>query len=273
MLLRSIRSRLIGLVVASVVPFTALIGVGLWNQWRTDQKNAVERAVGEARLIASQVDDHLSNLKNLLSGLSVAVSFDPQDTDSQRSTAAPGQGGAAALYRQSQSVLARRHEHRHVVRRRTILRRRSQLRSTDRRGTSVCHQRAYSCTRRPCMGRRRRASGRRRQRQTARGAYRRHVAGAVSGRAEHDQASAWQRGADRRRKSHRHRPQRRRSELDQPRSQSIARGRPALQRRPRPSAKWSAGRTASNASPARRAPNRRHGWSRSACRPMPALPP
>ena len=44
MLLSSIRSRLIGLVVASVVPFTALIGVGLWNQWRTDQKNAVEVA-------------------------------------------------------------------------------------------------------------------------------------------------------------------------------------------------------------------------------------
>ena len=81
MLLRSIRSRLIGLVVASVVPFTALIGVGLWNQWRTDQEAAVERAVGEARLIASQVDDHLNNLKSLLSGLSVAVSVDPQDTE------------------------------------------------------------------------------------------------------------------------------------------------------------------------------------------------
>ncbi|HZO46162.1 MAG TPA: EAL domain-containing protein [Xanthobacteraceae bacterium] len=81
MLLRSIRSRLIGLVVASVVPFTALIGVGLWNQWRTDQKNAVESAVAEARLIAGQVDDHIGNLKNLLSGLSVAVSFDPLDID------------------------------------------------------------------------------------------------------------------------------------------------------------------------------------------------
>jgi diguanylate cyclase (GGDEF)-like protein/PAS domain S-box-containing protein len=81
MLLRSIRSRLILLVVASVVPFTALIGVGLWNQWRTDQKTAVEVAVAEARLIASQVDDHIGNLKNLLSGLSVAVSFDPHDTE------------------------------------------------------------------------------------------------------------------------------------------------------------------------------------------------
>jgi diguanylate cyclase (GGDEF)-like protein/PAS domain S-box-containing protein len=81
MLLRSIRSRLIGLVVASVVPFTALIGVGLWNQWRTGHTTALERAVNEARLIASQVDDHVGNLKNLLAGLSVAVSFDPKDTD------------------------------------------------------------------------------------------------------------------------------------------------------------------------------------------------
>ena len=81
MLLRSIRSRLIALVVASVVPFTALIGVGLWNQWRADQKAAIQRAIHEARLIAGQVDDHVGNLKNLLSGLSVAVSWDPKDTD------------------------------------------------------------------------------------------------------------------------------------------------------------------------------------------------
>lgn len=82
MLLRSIRSRLIGLVVASAIPFTALIGVGLWNQWRTDQKAALERAGNEARLIAGQLDDHIGNLKNLLAGLSVAVSWDPKDIES-----------------------------------------------------------------------------------------------------------------------------------------------------------------------------------------------
>jgi HAMP domain-containing protein len=81
MLLRSIRSRLIGLVVATVIPFTALIGVGLWNQWRTDHNSAVQRAIHEARLIAGQVDDHIGNLKNLLAGLSVAVSWDPKDMD------------------------------------------------------------------------------------------------------------------------------------------------------------------------------------------------
>ena len=81
MLLRSIRSRLIALVVASVVPFTALIGVGLWNQWRTDQRAAVQRAITEARLIAGQVDDHIGNLTSLLSGLSVAVSWNPKDVE------------------------------------------------------------------------------------------------------------------------------------------------------------------------------------------------
>jgi diguanylate cyclase (GGDEF)-like protein/PAS domain S-box-containing protein len=81
MLLRSIRSRLIGLVLASVVPFVALISVGLWNLWRTDQKAAFERSITEARVIAGQVDDHIGNVRNLMAGLSVAVSWDPKDID------------------------------------------------------------------------------------------------------------------------------------------------------------------------------------------------
>jgi diguanylate cyclase (GGDEF)-like protein/PAS domain S-box-containing protein len=78
--LRSIRSRLLGLVLATVVPFTALIGAGLWGQWRGDQAAALERATSEARLLAAQVDDYLGNLDNLLIGLSRAVSPDPADT-------------------------------------------------------------------------------------------------------------------------------------------------------------------------------------------------
>jgi diguanylate cyclase (GGDEF)-like protein/PAS domain S-box-containing protein len=81
MLLRSIRSRLLVLVLATVVPFMALVGVGLWSQWRGDQAAAVERALNEARLFAAQVDDHLSNLENLLVGLSPAVSTNPADAD------------------------------------------------------------------------------------------------------------------------------------------------------------------------------------------------
>jgi diguanylate cyclase (GGDEF)-like protein/PAS domain S-box-containing protein len=80
MLLRSIRSRLIGLVVATVVPFTALIAAGLWNHWRTEHASAIRRSLIEARLIAAKVDDHIGNLENLLTGLSRAVSWNPADT-------------------------------------------------------------------------------------------------------------------------------------------------------------------------------------------------
>src|SRR5262245_21600974 len=79
MLLRSIRTRLLGLVVATVVPFIALIGFGVWNQWRSDQSAPNQRAINEARLLAAQVDDHLGNLNNLLVGLSGAVSWNPED--------------------------------------------------------------------------------------------------------------------------------------------------------------------------------------------------
>jgi diguanylate cyclase (GGDEF)-like protein/PAS domain S-box-containing protein len=79
MLLRSIRSQLLGLVVATVVPFTALIGLGLSSQWRSDRAEAIERARNEARLLAAEVDDYIGNLENLLTGLSVAVSPNPAD--------------------------------------------------------------------------------------------------------------------------------------------------------------------------------------------------
>lgn len=80
MLLRSIRTRLLELVVATVVPFTGLIGVGLWHQWRTEETAAFQRAVNEARLLAAQVDDHIGNLDNLMAGLSRGVSWDAKDT-------------------------------------------------------------------------------------------------------------------------------------------------------------------------------------------------
>ena len=79
MLLRSIRSRLLGLVLATVVPFTALIGFGVWQRWQDDQSDAIQRAVNEARLLVAQVDDHIGNLTNLLTGLTAAVSTNPAD--------------------------------------------------------------------------------------------------------------------------------------------------------------------------------------------------
>jgi len=79
--LRSIRSRLLALVVATVVPFTVLIGAGLWSQWQSDQDSAIAQSINEARMLASQIDDHIGNLENLLTGLSEAVSRDPSDRD------------------------------------------------------------------------------------------------------------------------------------------------------------------------------------------------
>ena len=79
-MLRGIRSRLLGLVVGTVIPFVALIGVGLWSQWRSDEAAAIQRALDEARLIAAQVDDLVGNLDSLLIGLAQGVSWDPADT-------------------------------------------------------------------------------------------------------------------------------------------------------------------------------------------------
>ncbi|HMK80649.1 MAG TPA: EAL domain-containing protein [Xanthobacteraceae bacterium] len=80
MLFRGIRSRLLALALATVIPFTALISLGLWTQWRNDRAAAAERAFSEARVFAAQVDDHLGNLDSLLVGLSRAVSTDPADS-------------------------------------------------------------------------------------------------------------------------------------------------------------------------------------------------
>jgi diguanylate cyclase (GGDEF)-like protein/PAS domain S-box-containing protein len=74
MLFRGVRSRLLGLVVAAVIPFTALVGAGLWNQWQHDEARAVDGAVSQARLIAAQVDDRIGELELLLTGLSRSIS-------------------------------------------------------------------------------------------------------------------------------------------------------------------------------------------------------
>lgn len=86
MLFRGIRSRLFGLALATAIPFTALIGGGLWTQWRADREAAAERAFAEARVFAAQVDDHLGNLDSLLAGLSHAVSADPAATAANDAT-------------------------------------------------------------------------------------------------------------------------------------------------------------------------------------------
>src|SRR5580704_656242 len=77
--LRGIRSRLWGLVIATIIPFTVLIGAGIGIRWRSDQATAIAQAISEARLLSAQIDDHIGNLENLLTGLREAVSTDPRD--------------------------------------------------------------------------------------------------------------------------------------------------------------------------------------------------
>ena len=78
---QSIRSQLLSLVAAATLPFLVLLGVGLWNQSRIQQAQALQRALGEARVLATQVDDHFGNLENLMIGLRQAVSTDPRDVE------------------------------------------------------------------------------------------------------------------------------------------------------------------------------------------------
>jgi diguanylate cyclase (GGDEF)-like protein/PAS domain S-box-containing protein len=75
----SIRSRLLGLAFAAVVPLAAVLLAALWMQWRSDRAAAAEHAVNEARLLAAQIDDHISAIENLLSVVGQAVSLNPAD--------------------------------------------------------------------------------------------------------------------------------------------------------------------------------------------------
>ncbi len=55
------------------------MSAALWSQWQSDRAAATERAAHEARILASEVDDHIAALQNLLSVLVKAVSYDPAD--------------------------------------------------------------------------------------------------------------------------------------------------------------------------------------------------
>jgi len=59
-LLCSIRSRLLGLAFAAVIPLAVIMTAALWSQWRSDRAAVTEHAINEARLLAAQVDDQIS---------------------------------------------------------------------------------------------------------------------------------------------------------------------------------------------------------------------
>jgi len=54
MILRSIRSKLLGLVLAAIIPFVAFICVALWVQWQDIQATAIRQTMNDARLLAAQ---------------------------------------------------------------------------------------------------------------------------------------------------------------------------------------------------------------------------
>lgn len=85
-MLFGIRARLLGLVAATVLPFMALIGAGLWGQWQSDQEQALRTALGHAQVAAAHVDDVLGNFENLLIGLSEALSVDAADAAANDAT-------------------------------------------------------------------------------------------------------------------------------------------------------------------------------------------
>ena len=218
MLLRSIRSRLIGLVVATVVPFTAL-----------DRRRSVEpmahRPGGRhsARHQRSPPDrgpgrrPHQQPQEPAVRPQRRGV-VGPQGHRGQRPPAAPGQGRAAALCRQpawcSRSTAPT--SARHPTTGRFFAGDRDYLRAildgSNIAVSEVIRSRAgkeWVVTHRP--------ADRRYRRQVARRARRRHAARAFPGGAEHRASPARQRGSDRRSQPGRHRAQRRWPELDRPR--------------------------------------------------------
>jgi PAS domain S-box-containing protein len=78
-MLNGILPRLLGLTLATVLPFTALFGGVLWDQWREDDVDARREVQIKTQIIASEVDYQLNSLAVFLSGLSRALSTDPAD--------------------------------------------------------------------------------------------------------------------------------------------------------------------------------------------------
>lgn len=81
MLTNSIRSRIVGLVVITLVPCTLLIGAVIWKNYNDDRAEAAEQMLSHARLLAARLDNHFTALEALLAGIAKAVSPDPADAD------------------------------------------------------------------------------------------------------------------------------------------------------------------------------------------------
>src|SRR5262249_21726208 len=79
MLLRSIRSQLLGLVAATVVRSRTLSGPGRGSQARPDRAGAINRAGDGALMIVAKADDHMGTLPTFLIAFPRPVPPDPAD--------------------------------------------------------------------------------------------------------------------------------------------------------------------------------------------------
>jgi hypothetical protein len=91
---RSIRLKSAAWAAAAGLPVVALIGIGLWSQFHIEHPGARHRALIAARSVAARIDAEFAGLDDLLSGISTAVSTNPDDVDAND-----------ALLRQAQSEL------------------------------------------------------------------------------------------------------------------------------------------------------------------------
>jgi len=78
-MLSGIFPRLLGLTLATVLPFTALLGGLLWDQWRQDHLAAQRSVLGATQAIAAQVDAQFTSFETLLAGLSQGLTIDTAD--------------------------------------------------------------------------------------------------------------------------------------------------------------------------------------------------
>src|SRR5258705_12875761 len=78
-MLSGIFPRLLGLTLATVLPFTALLGGLLWDQWRQDHLAAQRRGLGATQAIAAPVDAQFNRFETLLAGPSQGLTNEKAD--------------------------------------------------------------------------------------------------------------------------------------------------------------------------------------------------
>src|SRR5712675_2153002 len=77
----SIRTRLIVLVLAAVLPVLLVAAWFVWEGVEADYAKARIAATGAAQLAAARVDNHINDVNSLLTVFGRLVSLDPADSE------------------------------------------------------------------------------------------------------------------------------------------------------------------------------------------------